>query len=92
MYAWTTNGGKLNSTDKQSAQIDTTGVAAGSYTANATITDPKINRHLDAGSHSFMAPGSHQAGDVLGELHREGEADESAAGQLLGQPEHGAGW
>ena len=40
-YAWTTNGGKLNATDKQSAQIDTTGVAAGSYSANATITDPK---------------------------------------------------
>jgi outer membrane protein OmpA-like peptidoglycan-associated protein len=40
-YAWTTNGGKLNATDKQSAQIDTTGVAAGSYTANATVTDPK---------------------------------------------------
>jgi outer membrane protein OmpA-like peptidoglycan-associated protein len=40
-YGWTTNGGKLNATDKQSAQIDTTGVAAGSYTANATITDPK---------------------------------------------------
>ena len=43
-YAWTTNGGKLNATDKQSAQIDTTGVAAGSYSANATITDPKMKR------------------------------------------------
>ena len=54
MYSWTTNGGKLNSSDKPSAQIDTTGVAAGSYTANASLTDPKINRHLDAGSHSFI--------------------------------------
>ena len=43
-YAWTTNGGKLDATDKQSARIDTTGVAAGSYTANATITDPKMKR------------------------------------------------
>ncbi len=54
MYSWTTNGGKLNATDKQSAQIDTTGVGPGSYTATASLTDPKINRHLDAGSHSFI--------------------------------------
>ena len=40
-YAWMTNGGRLNASDKQSAQIDTTGLAAGSYTANATIADPK---------------------------------------------------
>jgi outer membrane protein OmpA-like peptidoglycan-associated protein len=40
-YAWTTNGGKLDTANAQSAHIDTTGVAAGSYTANATITDPK---------------------------------------------------
>jgi hypothetical protein len=43
-YAWTTNGGKLNAADKQSAQIDTTGVAAGSYSANATISDPKMKK------------------------------------------------
>ena len=43
-YAWMTNGGKPNATDKQSAQIDTTGVAAGSYTANATIADPKVKK------------------------------------------------
>jgi len=41
-YAWTVNGGgKLDSTDKTSAKIDTTGMAGGSYVANATITDPK---------------------------------------------------
>ena len=40
-YAWTTNGGKLDAANTQSATIDTTGVAAGSYTANATISDPK---------------------------------------------------
>ncbi len=40
-YAWTTNGGKLDTTDKQSAKVDTTGMAGGSYVANATVTDPK---------------------------------------------------
>ena len=43
-YAWTTNGGKLDTSDKQSARIDTTGAAAGSYSANATITDPKVKK------------------------------------------------
>ena len=43
-YGWTTNGGKLDKTDAQSARIDTTGVAAGSYTANATISDPKMKK------------------------------------------------
>ena len=43
-YAWTTNGGKLDASDKQSARIDTTGVAAGSYTANATVSDPKMKK------------------------------------------------
>ena len=43
-YAWTTNGGKLDKSDAQSARIDTTGVAAGSYTANATITDAKMKK------------------------------------------------
>ena len=69
-YAWTTNGGKLDASDKQSARIDTTGVAAGSYTANATISDPKMKKK--------------RIGDLLGQLHGEGEADESAAGKLLG--------
>jgi outer membrane protein OmpA-like peptidoglycan-associated protein len=49
-YAWTTNGGKLNATDKQSAQVDTTGTCVGpgcttgNYTATATITDPKMKK------------------------------------------------
>ncbi len=43
-YAWTTNGGKLDKADAQSGRIDTTGVAAGSYTANATITDPQVKK------------------------------------------------
>ncbi|MGA2369355.1 MAG: OmpA family protein, partial [Candidatus Korobacteraceae bacterium] len=43
-YAWTTNGGKLDAADKQSARIDTTGVAAGSYSANATISDAKMRK------------------------------------------------
>ena len=43
-YAWTTNGGKLDTANAQSAHVDTTGVAAGSYTANATISDPKVRK------------------------------------------------
>ncbi len=43
-YAWTTNGGKLDTSNAQSAHVDTTGVAAGSYTANATISDPKMKK------------------------------------------------
>ena len=40
-YLWTTSGGRLSSTSTPSATVDTTGMAAGSYTANATLTDPK---------------------------------------------------
>src|SRR5664280_2102930 len=43
-YAWTTNGGKLDMANAQSAKIDTTGVAAGAYTANATLTDSKMRK------------------------------------------------
>ncbi len=43
-YAWTTNGGKLDTANAQSAKIDTTGVAGGSYTANATLTDAKMKK------------------------------------------------
>ncbi len=43
-YAWTTNGGKISGADGQTATIDTTGVAGGSYTANGTITDPKYKK------------------------------------------------
>src|SRR5664280_2066304 len=43
-YAWTTNGGKLDTANAQSAKIDTTGVAAGAYTANATLTDAKMRK------------------------------------------------
>ncbi len=47
-YAWTTNGGKLQASNVQSPTIDTTGVAAGSYTANATVTDAKQKRNNSA--------------------------------------------
>jgi hypothetical protein len=40
-YGWTTTGGKLSSTNAQTATVDTTGLSEGTYTANATITDPK---------------------------------------------------
>ena len=44
-YAWTTNGGKLQASSAQSTTIDTTGAAAGSYTANATVTDAKQKKN-----------------------------------------------
>jgi hypothetical protein len=53
MYSWTTNGGRLSATDKQSTQIDTSGVAPGTYSANASLTDPRL-KNVDAGSHSFI--------------------------------------
>src|SRR5215472_12001816 len=37
-YAWTTTGGKLATPSAATSQIDTTGLAPGNYTANATIT------------------------------------------------------
>src|SRR5271169_2570666 len=43
-YAWTTNGGRLSNAATQSTEIDTTGLAPGSYAANATITDPKLKK------------------------------------------------
>ena len=43
-YAWTTTGGKMETANAQSAKIDTTGLAAGSYTANATLTDAKMKK------------------------------------------------
>ena len=51
-YAWTTNGGKMSDASAQNATVDTTGVAAGNYTANSTITDtwPKF-KNLDSGHH-----------------------------------------
>jgi len=39
-YAWSATGGKITGKDN-TASIDTNGVAGGSYTATATITDPK---------------------------------------------------
>ena len=43
-YGWTASGGKLSSTTTQAVEIDTTGLAPGTYTANATITDPKMKK------------------------------------------------
>jgi len=43
-YAWTTNGGKLDTANTQAATVDTTGVNPGSYSANATITDAKLKK------------------------------------------------
>jgi outer membrane protein OmpA-like peptidoglycan-associated protein len=47
-YAWTSNGGKLQAANTQNTTIDTTGMAAGSYTANATVTDAKEKKNNSA--------------------------------------------
>jgi hypothetical protein len=47
-YAWTATGGKLAAPTAATSGIDTTGLAAGTYTANATITDPKWNKNNSA--------------------------------------------
>ncbi|MGA3053128.1 MAG: OmpA family protein [Candidatus Korobacteraceae bacterium] len=43
-YAWTTDGGKIDTANAQSAHIDTTGATPGSHTANATLTDAKMRK------------------------------------------------
>src|SRR5271166_4295457 len=51
-YAWATNGGRVADGSSQTATVDTSGVAAGDYAANSTITDvdPKF-KNLDSGHH-----------------------------------------
>jgi hypothetical protein len=44
-YGWTTSGGKLSGNAAQTVTVDTTGMAAGSYTAKATIADPKMKKN-----------------------------------------------
>jgi hypothetical protein len=43
-YGWTTDGGKVDTANAQSAHIDTTGASAGPHTANATLTDAKMKK------------------------------------------------
>ena len=47
-YAWTATGGKPSATNAQSTKIDTTGLAPGSYSATATIADPKEKKNNTA--------------------------------------------
>jgi hypothetical protein len=46
-YAWNSNGGKINGKDN-TASIDTNGLAGGSYTVTAHITDPKAKKANEA--------------------------------------------
>jgi len=51
-YGWVTNGGRVPDASSQTATVDTTGVAAGNYTANSTITDVDPSfKDLDSGHH-----------------------------------------
>jgi hypothetical protein len=47
-YGWTQNGGKLSSTNTQTATVDTEGMSPGSYSAVATITDPREKKNNSA--------------------------------------------
>ncbi len=44
-YAWTTTGGTVEGGNAASAKINPAGLAAGTYTAKATITDPKAKKN-----------------------------------------------
>jgi len=46
-YAWSSTGGKLDGKDT-GANIDTNGVAGGSYTVTAHVTDPKAKKNNEA--------------------------------------------
>jgi hypothetical protein len=46
-YSWSSSGGKVSSKDN-TASIDTNGVAGGSYTVTAHITDPKMKKGGEA--------------------------------------------
>ena len=47
-YGWTPNGGRLSEANAQTATVDTTGMTPGSYSAVATITDPKEKKNNSA--------------------------------------------
>jgi outer membrane protein OmpA-like peptidoglycan-associated protein len=47
-YGWTGNGGKLSGANAETATVDTTGMTPGSYSAVATITDPKEKKNNSA--------------------------------------------
>ena len=47
-YAWTGNGGKLANGNADKSTIDTTGMAPGSYSATATISDAKEKKNNSA--------------------------------------------
>jgi len=47
-YGWSSSGGKLSSTTTQAAEVDTTGLAPGTYTVSATITDPRLKKMSSA--------------------------------------------
>jgi len=43
-YGWASSGGKIANPASQASEIDTTGLAAGSYSITATVTDPKMKQ------------------------------------------------
>jgi hypothetical protein len=47
-YGWTGNGGKLAGANAETATVDTAGMTPGSYSATATVTDPKEKKNNSA--------------------------------------------
>ena len=75
-YTWASTGGKVTGKDT-TATIDTNGVAGGSYTVTARVTDPKMKKGGEA--------------SCTRHLHGERTAEESADHVLLGESDIGAG-
>jgi hypothetical protein len=53
-YGWKSSGGKLSSSDGAATTIDTTGLAAGTYTATATVQDAKRKGSVATCSATFL--------------------------------------
>ncbi len=43
-YGWKTTGGKISSTNTAATEIDTAGLAPGTYTVTSTLADPKVKK------------------------------------------------
>jgi hypothetical protein len=50
-YAWSSTGGKITGKDN-TATVDTNGLAGGSYTATARVSDPKAKKNNEASCHA----------------------------------------
>ena len=75
-YSWSSSGGKVTGKDN-TANIDTNGLAGGSYTVTAHIADPKMKKRW--------------RGELHSKFHRERAAKESTYHVMLGESGFGPG-